>query len=136
MQRFTLAGSRGKLCPAKMNRRFKLHILTAAIVCSAAVSVLGQKAAKSFVDERNVRASMNFLASDAMQGRGSGTPFERIAAEYVGSQFMQFGLEPAGQNGWDGRPTFVQTVNIARRTFAEQPFIKYGSVNLEHGGEI
>jgi hypothetical protein len=119
-----------------MNRQFKLHILTAAIVCSAAVSAFGQKGAKIFVDERVVRASMNFLAGDAMQGRGSGTQFERIAAEYVGSQFMQFGLEPAGQNGWDGKPTFIQTVNIARRTFAEKPFFKYGSVTLEHGSEI
>ena len=57
---------------------------------------------------------MNFLASDAMQGRGSGTQFERIAAEYIGSQFMQFGLEPAGDNGWDGKKTYVQTVETSR----------------------
>src|SRR5215213_6259082 len=114
MQRFTLAASGGKLCPAKMNRHIRFQILTAVIVCSAAVSVFGQKVAKTFVDERVVRASMNFLASDAMQGRGSGTLFERIAAEYVGSQFMQFGLEPAGEAGYDGKPTYVQTVSITR----------------------
>ena len=28
------------------------------------------------IEERNVRAGMTFLAGDAMQGRGSGTPFE------------------------------------------------------------
>ena len=119
-----------------MNGQLKIHFLFAALVLSSAVTGLGQKAAKNFVDERNVRAEMNFLASDAMQGRGSGTQFERITAEYVGSQFMQFGLEPAGENGWDGRPTYVQTVNIARRTFGEKPFIKYGNVTLAHGGEI
>ena len=32
------------------------------------------------VEERNVRAQMEFLAGDALQGRGSGTPFERLAA--------------------------------------------------------
>jgi hypothetical protein len=95
-----------------------------------------QPISKSVVEERKVRAAMNFLASDAMQGRGSGTQFERITAEYIGSQFMQFGLEPAGEKGWDGKPTYVQTVNISRRTFAEKPFIKYGDVTLEHGGEI
>jgi hypothetical protein len=58
---------------------------------------------------------MYFLAGDAMQGRGSGTKFERVAAEYVGSQFMQFGLEPAGDPGFDGKPTFVQTVETPTR---------------------
>src|SRR6476646_12088217 len=46
--------------------------------------------------ERNIRAELGFLASDAMQGRGSGTNFERVAAEYIGSQFRQFGLEAGG----------------------------------------
>ncbi|MBK7393019.1 MAG: M20/M25/M40 family metallo-hydrolase [Chloracidobacterium sp.] len=63
---------------------------------------------------------MNFLAGDAMQGRGSGTMFERIAAEYIGSQFMQFGLEPAGEMGPDGKQTYVQTVPFkSRRTGVE-----------------
>ncbi|KXK02928.1 MAG: peptidase M28 [Acidobacteria bacterium OLB17] len=67
------------------------------------------------VSERNVRAEMYFLAGDAMQGRGSGTKFERIAAEYIGSMFMQFGLEPAGEIGFDGKPTFVQTIQAPIR---------------------
>ena len=46
------------------------------------------------IRERDIRAQLGFLASDAMQGRGSGTNYERIAAEYIGSQFRQFGLEP------------------------------------------
>ncbi len=79
---------------------------------------------------------MQFLASDAMQGRGSGTVFERIAAEYVGSQFMQFGLEPAGEPGWDGKPTFVQTVSITRRSFEGNPVVAFGSTRLEHGKDI
>jgi hypothetical protein len=71
-----------------------------------------------------------------MQGRGSGTPFERVTAEYVGSQFMQFGLEAAGDNGFDGRPGFTQTVNISRATFAGPPFLQYASTTLVHGGEM
>ena len=73
----------------------------------AALLLLAQFAAIAQVEERNVRAGMTFLAGDAMQGRGSGTPFERVTAEYVGSQFMQFGLEAAGDNGFDGRPGFT-----------------------------
>jgi hypothetical protein len=48
------------------------------------------------IREEHIRAELGFLASDAMQGRGSGTIYERIAAEYIGSQFRQFGLEPGG----------------------------------------
>ncbi len=46
--------------------------------------------------ERNVRAHMEFLASDAMQGRGSGTQFELLAGHYIASQLRQYGVEPAG----------------------------------------
>src|SRR5580692_12705484 len=51
------------------------------------------------VCERCVRAHEEFLASDALQGRGSGTHDELIAATYVASQLRQYGIEPAGDNG-------------------------------------
>jgi hypothetical protein len=79
---------------------------------------------------------MQFLAGDAMQGRGSGTVFERIAAEYIGSQFMQFGLEPAGEQGYDGKPSYVQSVSITRNSFSGSPFLKFGSTTLEHGKQM
>ena len=62
--------------------------------------------------ERNIRAELSFLASDAMQGRGSGTGYERIAAEYIGSQFRQFGLEPGGDADGSGNKGFVQRVPL------------------------
>ena len=97
-----------------LNNPFRRSVLAAALL-AASVATFAQAQSKPAVDERNVRAQMQFLASDAMQGRGSGTPFERIAAEYVGSQFLQFGLEPAGQPGADGKPTYVQTVEVTGR---------------------
>lgn len=119
-----------------MKRHLRIRSLFLVVLLTASTAVLSQKAAKSYVNERNVRAAMNFLASDAMQGRGSGTPFERVTAEYVGSRFMEFGLEPAGEKGWDGKPSYVQTVTISRRTFGGKPFVKYGADTLEHGGEM
>ena len=64
------------------------------------------------IHEANIRAELGFLASDAMQGRGSGTNFERIAAEYIGSQFRQFGLEPGGDADSAGNKGFVQRVSL------------------------
>ena len=63
--------------------------------------------------ERNIRAELDFLASDAMQGRGSGSGYERIAAEYIGSQFRQFGLEPGGDTDATGQQSFVQRAVIS-----------------------
>jgi len=64
------------------------------------------------IREDNIRAELGFLASDAMQGRGSGSNYERIAAEYIGSQFRQFGLEPGGDTDSDGNKGFVQRVAL------------------------
>ncbi len=73
----------------------------------------------SIVTEKNIRAEMNFLAGDAMQGRGSGSVFERITAEYVGSQFMQFGLEPAGEKDAAGNQTYVQAVEVPGKSYLQ-----------------
>ena len=48
-----------------------------------------------------VRAHEEFLASDAMGGRGSATRLEEIAANYVASEFIGYGLKPApGMTGY------------------------------------
>src|SRR6185503_17015340 len=73
------------------------------------------------IRENNIRAELGFLAGDAMQGRGSGTHFERIAAEYIGSQFRQFGLEPAGDTDSAGNKGFVQRVPLESAKFVEPP---------------
>ena len=92
------------------------------------------------IEERNVRAEMNFLASDALQGRGSGTQFEWLAAQYIGSQLQQFGVEPAGEMDASGNKTYLQTVNITRNSFAGNPALTYktnaANVTLEHGKDI
>src|SRR5215216_6074264 len=67
---------------------------------------------KSPIREENIRAELGFLASDAMQGRGSGTNYERIAAEYIASQFRQFGLEAGGDTDGAGNKGFVQRVAL------------------------
>ena len=59
---------------------------------------------------------MAFLASDAMNGRGSGTRDEWIAASYLGASLQQWGLEPLGDNG-----SFVQQIGIERPETAAPP---------------
>jgi hypothetical protein len=46
-----------------------------------------------------IRGEMAFLASDELQGRGSGTRDEHLAALYAASLFAGFGLTPGGDHG-------------------------------------
>jgi hypothetical protein len=79
------------------------------------------RAGSSGVTEASVRAHLEFLASDALNGRGSGTRDEQIAAEYVGAQFRRLGLKPGGTAGG-----YVQTVELTRGTAAGKPSIAIG----------
>lgn len=46
-----------------------------------------------------IRAHVEYLASDALLGRGPGEPGGELAARYVAAQFRRLRLEPAGMGG-------------------------------------
>jgi len=50
-------------------------------------------------DPEKIRAHVKFLASDLLQGRGTGQRGGDKAAEYIAMQFASYGLKPAGTNG-------------------------------------
>jgi Zn-dependent M28 family amino/carboxypeptidase len=53
------------------------------------------------------------LANDGMEGRNTGSPGHKRAAEYVASQFRKAGLEPAGVDG------YIQAVDFKTRRIVE-----------------
>ena len=65
---------------------------------------------------RRVRADVEFLASDKLEGRDTGSRGHAIAADYVASQFRAIGLEPAGDNGG-----WYQQVPFRRASFEKPP---------------
>src|SRR5882672_11740166 len=67
-----------------------------------------------------IRAHMDFLASDALRGRGSATPDELVAATYIGAQLEQYGVEPAGDDG-----TYVQRGTLIRQNLTGPPELHY-----------
>jgi aminopeptidase YwaD len=79
----------------------------------------------------SVRAHMEFLASDAMDGRGSGTRDEWIAATYIGSQLRRWGLEPLGDDGG-----YVQAIEVARTQVTAPPVLAAGPLRLTHGKQM
>jgi hypothetical protein len=57
------------------------------------------KPAIATLKPETIRAHMSFLASDLLEGRGTGARGHEIAAAYVASQFESFGLTPGGADG-------------------------------------
>lgn len=51
------------------------------------------------ITQRDLRADIGYLASDALEGRLTGTPGERLAADYIEARFKAIGLAPAADNG-------------------------------------
>ncbi len=74
---------------------------------------------------------MEFLASDAMNGRGSGTRDEWIAVTYVAAQLRRLGLEPLGDAGG-----YVQTIEIERPELGAPPVLTVGERRFTHGKEL
>ena len=66
------------------------------------------------VTANDLKADVSFLASDALEGRGTPSKGLDIAAEYIASEFRRAGLEPAGDDG------YFQTANFS-----------YGSRNMD-----
>ena len=87
------------------------------------------------ITEASVRAHMEFLASDAMNGRGSGTRDEWIAAEYIASQLRRLGLAPLG-DGQGANRGYVQRIEMRAVESTAPPVLTVGSMTLTHGKEM
>ena len=97
----------------------------AALIALTMQSAAARGPPSDVIVESTVRAHMEFLASDAMNGRGSGSRDEWITATYIAAQMRRDGLEPLGDAG-----DFVQTVAIARTEVVGDPVFAIGGVAL------
>src|SRR5688572_9717640 len=115
---------------ARVKTTSALVVLVLACGCAARSSPTSRQVAGA-VSESSVRSHMEFLAADALNGRGSGTRDEWIAATYVASQLRRWGLEPLGDDGG-----YVQTIEVERLELVAPPVLSVGRLRLLHGKEI
>ncbi|MDG2534534.1 M20/M25/M40 family metallo-hydrolase [Sphingomonas sp. HITSZ_GF] len=87
----------------------------------AATPALAQDLGK---DEAALKAHVQFLASDAMKGRDTGSPELTIAEQYVAAQMLAAGLKPAGVGGG-----WLQPVPLVAYKSAD-----HGSLSFTRGG--
>ena len=71
-------------------------LIVGALVACATTSVAPIPSANS----ENIRATVEYLASDELAGRETGSATYRQAAEYVARQFQALGLQPVGGSGY------------------------------------
>ena len=107
------------LCYSLMNLNLRLVLASLLVVSCAQAqnrsssSHRAARAEKPAICRDCIRAHMEFLASDALRGRGSATPDELVAATYIASELRQYGIKPAGDNG-----DFLQRVPLIQRKFS------------------
>jgi len=72
----------------------------------AAPALAGESSAA--VTHGEIADHVGYLASDALEGRGTGTRGERLAGDYLAERFAAYGLEPGGEDG-----SFYQPFEVA-----------------------
>jgi Peptidase family M28 len=76
-----------------------------------------------------IRAHEEFLASDAMRGRGSGTHDELVAATYIAAELRAYGIAPAGDEG-----SYIQSVPLSKTSEQEKNFT-WNAVGILQGSD-
>lgn len=76
---------------------FPAMLMGLVLACGGPVVVNRQS--KPEISADDVRHHVNYLASDALEGRLSGTAGGAAAAKYIAAEFKRFGLTPIGDNG-------------------------------------
>ncbi|MGK9369454.1 M20/M25/M40 family metallo-hydrolase [Melioribacter sp. Ez-97] len=71
------------------------------------------------ISVKDLKAHLYYLASDDMKGRFSGSPEERIAADYIRNQFESYGLEPLFDGNYFQDFPFVERLELTSNNSAE-----------------
>lgn len=79
----------------------------------------------------NLKEHVSFLADDKLEGRRTGTNGEKLAMEYISSEFRKYGLQPKGTDG------FYQAFPINEgKQFEEKSTLSINGQALEPGKDF
>ncbi|HEV2986225.1 MAG TPA: M20/M25/M40 family metallo-hydrolase [Vicinamibacterales bacterium] len=90
------------------------RLLIATTVAVAVVAGLGRAPS---ADDHRWWSHVEALANDGMEGRNTGSPAHKRAADYVAAQFQKAGLEPSGDTA---SRSYIQPVSFNTRQIVEQ----------------
>src|SRR5437899_9065423 len=86
------------------------------LVLALSIAAFAQKTSSSRPSVDRIRQVIEYLASDALEGRRTGTPGANDAAHYIAGEFNRYGLRPGIQMA---RPARTRGEDLARYL---QPF--------------
>ncbi len=75
-------------------------LVSALVLAFAAAGCSLIPSTSATIDPQALRGHVSFLASDALEGRGTPSTGQDVAVEYIAAQFRRAGLEPAGDDGY------------------------------------
>jgi hypothetical protein len=111
-----------------MSRRIRGRSIAAAFCAAAIVTAHAAPAAgRPDVQPERIRAHVEFLADDLLEGRAAGTRGYDLAARYVAAQMAALGLKPAGTAG-----TWYQEIEFLEGS----PVVPAGRLELLRDGSV
>ena len=85
----------------------KLTLVSAvAALCACSQQAKQESSLTMEVEKDRIKAHLEFLADDYLEGRDTGSRGYEIAANYVAAEFKKLGLKPAGEEGYIQRVPF------------------------------
>src|SRR5438132_13690607 len=109
----------------KLLKRFVTYPI---LVAALAVAVLAQQPSSTPSVDR-LRQVIEYLASDALEGRRTGTPGAHDAAHYIAGEFNRYGLRPGIQLA---RPAGAHGEDLAR---CAQPLPSLAATDVGRGNQ-
>jgi aminopeptidase YwaD len=108
----------------------KYILLFSILLSQSVVSQKLKKSDKAIIE--NLKTEINYLASDKLEGRRTGTPGEKLAYEYLSAEFQKAGLVPKG----DGN-TFLQAFDINEgKEILPSTYLKINDTALKTGDDF
>lgn len=83
--------------------------------------------AQSQFDTTVIKKDIMYLASEKLAGRGTGTPGEALAAQYIANRFKKLKLKPLGDNN-----TFFQHFSVTGTPVVENAKLSIFDINLNY----
>ena len=84
------------------------------ILLTAGWVIAQQQAAQNEPAATKLQQYVSYLASDALDGRRTGTPGATDAAHYIAGEFSRVGLHPASQKATSGKPSAMMSLYLQK----------------------
>lgn len=94
-----------------MKKNILFVLVSIGLLVNATAQKLSKKETKSL---KRIQSHVNYLASDRLEGRGTGSAGEKLSAEYVANQFKKNKISAKGDNGTYFQNFEITTLRMAK----------------------